>query len=142
MRLGEPVIRTGEIGMHAGRGKHTTTQRQLYVLENGGMVIDNPGVREVGLIETEGELDTLFDDITNNENRCKYTDCTHTHEPGCVVVQAVEDGEIDEERYANYVSLKKESEYNEMNDFEKRGKDRAFGKFIKNAKKDIKKYKG
>jgi len=69
---------------------------------------------------------------------CKYKDCTHAHEKGCAVLKAVESGELDNEKYLNYINLKKESEFYQMSEIEKREKDKSFGKFIKQAKKDLK----
>jgi ribosome biogenesis GTPase len=136
--LGESVIRTETISAYSGRGKHVTTNRQMYFLENGGIVIDNPGIREVGLTDMKGEIDSVFDEITSLSEGCKYVNCTHTQEPGCAVLAAVAAGKLDEERYFNYLTLRKEAEYYEMNDTEKREKDRQFGKFIKKAKKELK----
>lgn len=137
--LGENIIETQEISLSSDRGKHTTTGRQMYFLPNGAIVIDNPGVREVGMTDVSAGVDNLFDEITILAEKCKYVDCTHTHEPGCAVVAAVEAGELNKGRYANYVSLKKETEHFEMSEFEKKEKNRQFGKFLKNAKKDFKK---
>lgn len=135
--LGEDSIKTGAISSYSGRGKHTTTTRQMYFLDNGGIVIDNPGIREVGIASTYKGIENLFDEITVVAERCKYTDCSHTHEPGCKVIEAVANNELDEEKYSNYLNLKKEAEYTNMSKFDKREKDRQFGKFIKKAKKDL-----
>jgi len=139
--IGEEVIETSDISSFSDRGKHTTTGRQMYFLDNGGMVIDNPGIREVGMTDVAGGIDDFFDEISALGNKCKYIDCTHTHEPGCVVLEAVKSGTIDEDKYSNYTNLKKEAEYYSMNDSQKRDKDKSFGKFIKKAKKEIEKYK-
>lgn len=140
--LGGPTaggtIRTGDISSYSGRGKHTTTVRYMYLLGSGGIVIDNPGMREVGMADASEGIDTFFDEITALAPKCKYTDCTHTCEPGCAVTNAVRSGKLDEKKYANYVGLKKEADHYEMNDNEKREKDRQFGKFIKKAKKELK----
>lgn len=146
--LGENIIKTEKIGEYSGRGKHTTTGREMYFLparqslgaggENGGIVIDNPGVREVGMTDASAGVDNIFDEITALANNCKYADCTHMHEPDCAVLKAVESGQLDESRYANYISLKKEAEHYEMSEFEKKEKNRSFGKFLKNAKKGLK----
>ncbi|MFA5022749.1 MAG: ribosome small subunit-dependent GTPase A, partial [Candidatus Paceibacterota bacterium] len=82
-------------------------------------------------------IDTFFDDIAGLAQKCQYADCTHTHEPGCEVVGAVKSGTVDKDKYSNYLNLKKEAEYYEMNDVEKRKKDRQFGKFKKNALKEL-----
>lgn len=122
------------------RGKHTTTGRQMYFLDNGGIVIDNPGIREVGMTDMIEGIDSFFDEISDLGKKCKYFNCTHTHEPGCVVIEAKEKGVIDEEKYFNYTNLKKEAEYYDMSDIEKRQKNKDFGKFINKAKKDFKKF--
>ncbi|MCL5008878.1 MAG: ribosome small subunit-dependent GTPase A, partial [Patescibacteria group bacterium] len=136
--LGEVVVKTGDISSYSGRGKHVTTGRQMYFLENGGIVIDNPGMREVGMADSSQGIDTFFDEITALAQRCKFTDCTHTHEPGCAVLQAVKSGSLDGEKHSNYLNLKREANFNEMSDVEKREKNRRFGKFIKKAKKELK----
>ncbi|MFA5291266.1 MAG: ribosome small subunit-dependent GTPase A, partial [Candidatus Paceibacterota bacterium] len=134
--LNQTAIKTDNISSYSGRGKHVTTARQMYFLENGGVVIDNPGMREVGLTDVGKGIDTFFDDIAGLAQKCQYADCTHTHEPGCEVVGAVKSGTVDKDKYSNYLNLKKEAEYYEMNDVEKRKKDRQFGKFKKNALKE------
>jgi len=139
--LGESIIKTENISLSTGKGKHTTTNREMYFLENGGIVIDNPGMREVGMTDTGAGIDSLFDEISVLAKDCKYVDCTHVHEPGCAVLRALKSGDIDEKKYSNYINLKKESLHYKMTELDKREKDRKFGKFIKNAKKDIKKYK-
>jgi len=111
--LGENKIRTESISSHSDRGKHTTTSREMYFLENGGIVIDNPGMREVGMTDVSEGIDGLFDEIIALAEGCKYVDCTHTHEPGCKVLSAVKSGKLDEDKYFNYINLKKEAEYKE-----------------------------
>ncbi|MDD4531260.1 MAG: ribosome small subunit-dependent GTPase A [Candidatus Pacebacteria bacterium] len=138
--IGEDAIKTGEISGYSGKGKHTTTSREMYFLKSGGIVIDNPGIREVGVADVSSGIEDLFEDIIELGKGCRYNDCTHVSEPGCVVLEAVKEGKIDEERYNNYINIKKESDYYEMSDLEKREKDRNFGKFIKRAKEDLKKY--
>lgn len=136
--IGENIIRTKDIGEYSGRGKHTTTGREMYFLADGGIVIDNPGVREVGMADTGVGVDNVFDEIMALAKNCKYSDCTHTHETGCKVLEAVESGELDGGRYENYLNLKKEAQYFEMSEIEKKQKSRSFGKFVKNAKKSLK----
>jgi len=139
--LGKDVIKTEDISSYSERGKHVTTVRQMYFLENGGIVIDNPGMREVGMTDVNAGIDDLFDAIVALAKKCKYADCTHTHEPGCEVLAAVKAGKINKDHYANYLNLKKEAEYYEMNALEKKEKDRQFGKFIKQAKKELKDFR-
>lgn len=137
--LERDVIKTDAISHHSGKGKHTTTAREMYFLENGGILIDNPGMREIGMTDSDAGIEDAFDDITALSRKCRFGDCTHTHEPGCVVREAVECGELDKGRFKNYIRLKKEAEYYEMTQIEKREKDRQFGKFIKKMKKQQKK---
>lgn len=139
--LGRNLIKTEDISLYSKRGKHITTNRQMYFLENGGIVIDNPGMREIGITDAAAGINNLFDEITRLSKKCKYKDCTHVNEAKCAVLSAVKSGKIDKDSYLNYLNLKKESEYYSMSDLEKKEKDRKFGKFIKNAKKEIKKYK-
>lgn len=130
-------IKVGDISLYSMRGKHTTTARQMYFLRNGGIVIDNPGTREVGLGEGKLGVDQLFDDIAELALECKFVDCTHSHEPNCAVRAKVESGELSKDRYDNYLNLKKEAAQTELTKSEKRIKDRRFGKFLKNAKKRL-----
>ncbi len=113
----------------------------MYFLEKGGIVIDNPGMREIGMTDTDTGIDSVFDEIADLAKKCKFKNCTHTHETGCEVLKALKSGKLDDERYSNYINLKKETEYYEMTEVEKRKKDRKFGKFMKNAKKDFRKFK-
>jgi len=104
-------------------------------------LIDNPGLREVGLLDSSAGMEDVFSDIYDLSNNCRFPDCTHQHEPGCAVLDAVKTGALDNKKYKNYIKLLKEDEYNSMTVLEKREKDRSFGKFIKTTKKQFKKYK-
>jgi ribosome biogenesis GTPase len=121
-----------------GEGTHTTARRQLIVLNQGSMLIDTPGMRELGLLGVSDGVNQGFEDIFRLSLNCRYANCGHTQEPGCAVLQAVTSGVLSEERYSSYMKLKKESEYHEMSYLDKRKKDRAFGRFIKSAKKQMK----
>lgn len=138
--LGQDVIKTENISSYSNRGKHITTNRQMYFLQNGGIVVDNPGIREVGITLMDSGVNNFFDEINTLSRKCKYVDCTHTHEPGCEVLMAVKLGELDEEKYSNYINLKREAEYLETTHIEKKKKEHQFGKFIKRAKKEFKKF--
>jgi ribosome biogenesis GTPase len=138
MLAGKDLIKIGEISSHTQRGKHITTHRELFILDNGGLLIDNPGMREIGVLDSEIGIKNVFSEIYALAKECKYSDCTHTNEPGCVVVIAANSGALDKDQYDNYIKLVKENEYYSMTKFEKREKDREFGKFIKTAKKQIK----
>lgn len=140
--IGENIIKTEDISSYSGRGKHATTNRQMYFLENGGIVIDNPGMREIGMTDIGQGIDNFFNEISNLAKNCKYVDCTHVHEPGCEVLNAVKLGKLNKAKYSNYINLKKEADYYEMNEIEKREKDKKFGKFINKTKKDLKDFRG
>ena len=128
--LGKNVLKTKNISLSTKKGQHVTTHRELFVLENGAFVIDNPGMREVGLAEAGGGLNSVFDEINQLAKNCKFSDCSHTHEAGCAVLAAVESGKIDQDKYKNYLKLKKESDYYSMTRLDKRRKDKAFGKMV------------
>lgn len=114
----------------SGEGRHTTTRRQLIALQDGALLIDTPGMRELGMLGVGDEIDDSFADIKEQSGRCRFTDCTHTSEPGCAILRAIANEELDAAHYQNYLKLKKESEFHEMSHLEKRKKDRAFGKFV------------
>lgn len=98
--------RVGEISTKYLKGKHTTTSSLVIPLPSGGMVVDSPGIREFGIFELgKEELPFYFEEFTEFASDCRFTPCSHTHEPGCAVKQAVEDGMIDEERYVSYLNL-------------------------------------
>jgi ribosome biogenesis GTPase len=134
--VGRDVLET-KVVSGTGEGRHTTVRRELIVLENGAMVIDNPGMREFGVLGAEGGIDASYSDIIALSSQCHFRDCTHTNEPGCAVLKALETGEIDAEHHENFVKLRSESEYYQMSSADKRKKDRDFGRFIKSAKKDL-----
>ena len=121
-----------------GEGTHTTARRQLIVLDKGMMFIDTPGMREIGLLGASDGVNKGFEDIIELSMACRYADCSHTRESSCAVLNAITNGELSQERYSIYMKLKKESEYHEMSYVDKRRKDRAFGRFIKTAKKNMK----
>jgi ribosome biogenesis GTPase len=136
--IGREIIKTGDISSYSDRGRHTTTGRQMYFLDNGGIVIDNPGMREVGITNIPTGVDDHFDEISALGENCKFVDCSHTHEPGCMVIKAIQEGVLGKDKYDNYTHLKKEAEYEDMSKDQKMEKDKSFGKFIGKAKKDLK----
>ncbi len=136
--LGKNKIKTSEINPDTERGKHTTTTREMHFMEGGGILIDNPGIREVGMTGSDTGIDKVFNEIDTLSRKCKFADCSHTNEPGCAVLKALEEKILDENRYENYTKLHKEAEYYKMTDLEKREKDRKFGKFVKKALQELK----
>jgi ribosome biogenesis GTPase len=111
--LGEDVLITKEIRKDDDRGRHTTTHRQLILLPNGGIVIDTPGMRELSLYT--GDLAKAFEDVEELASRCKYSDCSHSSEPGCAIRQAIESGGLSEKRFENYRKLQREIAYEGLN---------------------------
>jgi len=139
--IGAEIYDVQSIREKDDRGRHTTTSRQMIFLENGSMIIDTPGLRELGIFNMEEGISETFDEISILAKECQFKDCTHTHEKGCAVKQAVEEGQIDEKRYNNYLKIQKESAYYEMSYLEKRQRDKEFGKMVKQIMKDKKKRK-
>lgn len=121
-----------------GEGRHTTVRRELIRLDGGALVIDNPGMREFGIIGADEGLAHF--DIADLASKCRFRDCQHTNEPGCAVLEAVRSGSITEEHLQSFLKLRRESIFNEMSYAERRKKDRNFGKFVKSIKKDLKDY--
>ncbi len=99
-------LKTGEISSYSQKGKHTTTFARLIPISGGGYIVDTPGIREFGLVQIEkSELSLYFPEMIEPRQRCKFYNCTHYHEPGCGVVQAYEDGNIDPDRYNSYLNM-------------------------------------
>jgi len=132
---GATLMRTDTISQSTNKGRHVTSHRELIILENGGILVDNPGMREVGIADTQNGLEFTFDFIVSLSQNCKFKDCTHTIEIGGFVLEAVEKGEIDTASYENYLKMKREKAYFESTVAERRRKEKEFGKIIKNYKK-------
>jgi len=136
--VGESKFKTKTVSKKESKGRHATTHRQLIKLDGGAMIIDTPGMRELGNFSIDTGLDETFSEITVLSKKCHFNDCTHVGERGCAVLEAVENGQLPYERYQNYIKIIKESTYNEMSYLEKRRKDRQFGKLCKNMMKSKK----
>ncbi|WAB80532.1 ribosome small subunit-dependent GTPase A [Microcella daejeonensis] len=95
------------------KGRHTTTHRELVELPGGGCLIDTPGVRELGMEVEAGDLERVFDDVAQVAAACRFSDCTHAHEPGCAVVAAVADGALDADRLSSMQHLEREARHHE-----------------------------
>jgi ribosome biogenesis GTPase / thiamine phosphate phosphatase len=139
--LGREVFETNPVREKDGRGRHTTARRQLTILDNGALLIDTPGMRELGMIAVGASIDDSFSDIHELSGDCRFNDCTHTTESGCAILIAIQNGNLSEERYQSYMKLMKEAEFNQMSYVERRKKDKQFGKMINTAKKELKKRK-
>jgi ribosome biogenesis GTPase len=137
--IGEELFMTKSISEKTSKGRHATTSRQLHLLKNGAMIIDTPGMRELGNIAVESGLEQTFDEIVSLSNQCRFSDCTHTNEKGCAILDALEKGDISRERFDNFIKMSKESAYHNMSYLEKRQKDKEFGKMVKSIMKHKKK---
>jgi ribosome biogenesis GTPase len=135
--IGQDAFDTKAVS-RTGEGIHTTARRQLIVLNQGSMLVDTPGMRELGLLGVSDGVNQGFEDIVALSGNCRYANCGHTQEPDCAVLAAITSGELSEDRYSSYMKLKKESEYHEMSYVDRRRKGRVFGRFIKSAMKQMK----
>ncbi len=134
---GRDMMKTGTISNSTQKGRHVTSHRELIVLETGGILVDNPGMREVGIADTSSGLETTFDQIISLSQHCKFKDCKHINEAGCSVLEAVEKGEIERSALENYLRLEREKVHFESTLAQRRKKDKEFGKMLKNYKKDV-----
>lgn len=128
-------MKTGAISPTNQRGRHVTTHREMMLLENGAILVDNPGMREVGLADTAQGLETTFDKMLSLAENCKFRDCSHTSEAGCAVLEAVEQGDLSVQAYENFLKMGREKARYETSVAEKRRKDKMFGKMMKDYKK-------
>ena len=131
--VGEKVMLTKSLREKSKKGQHTTSHRELFILKDSGILIDTPGMRELGIAESYKTLEATFEIIFTLSESCKYSDCTHLIEPGCAVRLALENNEIDQSYYDNFHKMKEEQNQFELN---KKGiKDK---KMIKKIKADSK----
>ncbi len=137
--LGREEFETAPVREKDGRGRHTTARRQLSVLDNGALLIDTPGMRELGMIAVGESINESFSDIHELSGTCRFNDCTHTTEVGCAILMAVERGDLNAERYRSYLKLMKESAFHQMSYVERRKKDKQFGRMVKTVMKQIRK---
>lgn len=120
---------------NTGEGVHVTTRRQLLSLDNGALLLDTPGMRELGLLGSSDGIEDNFVDIHDLSLSCRFSDCTHLQEPGCAVLTALDEGELSDERYASYLKLTKENAYHDLSYVQKRKKGKDLSRLIKNVKK-------
>jgi ribosome biogenesis GTPase len=136
---GSTIMKTDAVSQSTNKGRHVTSHREMILLENGGILVDNPGMREVGIADSANGLETAFDSILSFSENCRFKNCTHTGEAGCAVLEAVEKGEIDKSSYENYLKMEREKVHFETSVAEKRKREKIFGKIIKDYyKKDLK----
>lgn len=129
------ALMTSEISQSTGKGRHTSTRREMVLMDGAGVLIDTPGVREFGL--AVDDLDSLAEvlDISDYASSCRFKDCTHTNEPGCAVLEAVNKGILDVKVYKSYLKLKREAWHFSTSEHEKRKRDKSFSKLVDEVKK-------
>ncbi len=132
--IGDARLETRDVS-HTGEGRHATTRRQLIVLANGSLLIDMPGMRELGMLGVDAGIDETFTAIGELAKSCRFTDCSHVSEPGCAVRAAVERRELSEEHLRNFLKLRKESLFHELSYVERRKQDKSFGRMVNSVLK-------
>lgn len=133
--MGSEVLEVAEIG-NDDKGRHTTTRRELFNLDCGAFVIDTPGMRELGMWDSEVGIETAFADIEELASQCKFSDCTHDNEPGCAIKKALQNGEISEERWLSYKKLLTENSFSNNKDAYLYEKEKKFKQIAKINKVD------
>ena len=131
--VGSQTQATAEIREDDAKGRHTTTHRSLHLLPGGGLILDSPGMRELGIAQAEAGVETMFDDIEALGETCRFADCAHASEPGCAVQAAIAEGRLEPGRLASYLKLKREEAYNTESIAERHARSRAFSKVARAA---------
>jgi ribosome biogenesis GTPase len=134
--LQREIMKTGEISHSTNKGRHVTEHRELFILDNGSIIIDTPGMKELGITDMEEGVRTTFREIYDLAQSCRFPDCNHISEVGCAVVEAVANGTLDSHSYENYLKIRREQERFQTTVAEKRKKDKQFGKLLKNYHRD------
>ena len=138
--LGDEQFETQSLSKKNSKGRHTTTSRELIQLENGAMLIDTPGMRELGNMSVDAGIDETFSEILEFSKECKFNNCSHNNEKGCAVLTAIEKGKLSKHRYQNYLEMKKESKFKQLSYSDKRKKNKNFGKLTKSTTKNKKRW--
>jgi ribosome biogenesis GTPase len=141
--LGKSRLDTQEVREKDSRGRHTTVRRELILLDGGGILIDTPGMRELGITADQSSLEAAFPEIKDLAEGCRYRDCRHEEEPGCAVLAAVESGDLAEDRYASYLKLTREITFHEfqVDEFSRLGKKQSQKQFSRHSRQYQKKWK-
>lgn len=142
---GDDLQKTLDVREDDSRGRHTTTFRELFVIDGGAILIDTPGMRELQLWSDSASVSATFSDIEELAEQCRFTDCQHDTEPGCAVADALERGILDSARFANFVKLRKEVAFLDKRKsepvFEKRKRERTQSKLYKSVQRHNRKHK-
>ncbi len=120
--LGEDALKVQELSASNKKGKHTTSSRELIVLDNNGLVVDTPGLREIGLWCGDDGVNNYFNDIEELEKQCRFSNCSHNSEPGCAIEQAIEAGRLNPDRLSNYQKLQREIAHAERKAVQKKNR--------------------
>ena len=139
--LKKNILKTREISQSTNKGKHTTGHRELFVLENGGIIIDTPGMKELGMTDNLEGIKTTFQEIFNLTLKCKLPACEHINEKGCAVIEAMNSGTIDKDSLNNFRKILREQERFQITVADKRKKERQFSRMAKEIMKEKKKNK-
>ena len=130
----KPVLLTSDISLSTGKGRHTSTRREMVLMDSSGVLIDTPGVREFGLaIDNPDSLAEVLE-ISDYAELCRFKDCKHINEPGCAVLEAVNSGVLDYKVYASYLKLRREAWHFSASEHEKRKKEKSFTKLVEEVK--------
>ncbi len=129
------VFSTSEISKSSGKGRHTSTRREMVLMDHNGILIDTPGVREFGVASDNSETLAEIFDISDFAESCRFENCMHVDEPGCAVIEAVNGGLLELEAYNSYLKLRKESWYFSASEHEKRKREKSFAKISEEAKR-------
>jgi len=132
---GKSLLLASDISLSTGKGRHTSTRREMVLMDGSGVLIDTPGVREFGLaMDGVDSLEEVLD-ISDYAKACRFKDCKHINEPGCAVLEAVNSGLLDAKVYESYLKLRREAWHFSASEHEKRKKEKSFTKLVEEVKK-------
>lgn len=132
---GKSLLLTSYISESTGKGRHTSTRREMVLMEGSGVLIDTPGVREFGLAMDDGDSLAGMMEISDYAAKCRFNDCEHINEPGCAVIEALNSGRLDRKVYESYLKLRREALHFTASEHEKRRKEKSFSKLVDEVKK-------
>ena len=135
MLCGKSVMKTSDISLSTGKGRHTSTRREMVLMDNSGILIDTPGVREFGLAIDNSDSLAEAMEISYYAKECRFKDCQHINEPDCAVLEAIDNGMLDPKVYESYLKLRRETWHFSTSEHEKRKRERSFSKLVDEAKK-------
>jgi len=131
----ESILLTSDISSSTGKGRHTSTRREMILMNDSGVLIDTPGVREFGLAIDDTDSLAEILEISDYAKSCRFKDCKHIDEPGCAVIEAINNGTLDRKIYESYLKLRREAWHFSASEHEKRKKGKSFSKLVDEVKK-------